>query len=319
MLANLLFLLPDDVLRIGISCVSLHPPKRCSILAVHPMSLARHDVRLVHIAGRLDALQAVQLATLCSTEPGTVVSMVLLAAPNHIRQVQQVAQSHDTRMSGHHRCCGKVVRHARSHSPHAVAAGRVAHQENPVGVHALRADHALDKSLVKRVYLWFAPHIPGVPRSAWRHVHTLVGSVESFLVLPLLVVHLLRCAATAMQRNPERATSERRVAIHRIPQRHRRLAAAHLQLRSVARPHHICVLQPYTFPPRRNYFFTHTFCRLTAQPATKRTWHQKRRNGKKNYPILHKYFLTRYKYKKKSRIKQKETSFFLMCPLPCGL
>ena len=123
-------------------------------------------------------------------------------------------------MSCHHRSSCPRVGHARRHTPHTVATSRVAEDVNLIRIHVEIGHAHLDELLIEAVKGTFAPHVPVVVGSAWRHIDTLGRAIEPLLVVPLLVVHGRMGVATAMQGYPQAASVSRFLAILPEPNGH---------------------------------------------------------------------------------------------------
>ena len=157
----------------------------------------------MHIALGVGLLKRVHLQSAQPVFLVAVVGAVERPAPYHKGRVAQVLQPHVARMSGHHGGSRPRIGHARCHAPHTVSACRIAHDIHFVGVHPLEGHRHLYKRAVEVVESGFEPHVPVVVGCPGRDVYGMVGSVESFLVVPLLVVELRGCVAAAMERDIE--------------------------------------------------------------------------------------------------------------------
>ena len=151
-------------------------------------------------------LQVIHPAAIFSGQRIAVIGTVLTSHPYHVTYIAQIHGRRLSRVSRHHRRRSPMVRQTRRHAVDTVAAGRVTHQIDLVEIDILHHNRHTDNHLEECIDMRPQPHVPIVHRRTWNHIYTLGRPVQTFLVLPLLVVHLGRDVAAAVQRDVEAAS-----------------------------------------------------------------------------------------------------------------
>ena len=165
------------------------------------MTKPRMNLHVMHISSGIGFAQFGQFRFPTGRHLVSVVAAIALA---HVEGESQVAQAHGRSliwMPSHHRRRGKTVGHARSQLIHAIAAGRITHQVNPIGICPVQRHKVFDQPVKEAIDVALMPKIPRVGRRPRSHVNALLRPVQAFLIFPLSVVHTCRGLPTAVHGN----------------------------------------------------------------------------------------------------------------------
>ena len=104
-------------------------------------------------------------------------------------------------VASHHGGRGQSVSHARSQLVDAIAARRIPHQKDPVGINTFQYDQVFDNPVKKGVDMTLMPEVPRIGGGAGGEINAFFGQVsvaQAQLVDPLFFVDLWRGSAAAM-------------------------------------------------------------------------------------------------------------------------